>query len=66
VDESKVMRISRQASPVPIMINEEQLENVEYFIYLGSLTSEARCTHEIKSRISMAKAASNNKETFYQ
>jgi hypothetical protein len=32
-----------------------QFENVEYFNYLGSMiTSDARCTREIKSRIAMA------------
>jgi len=31
---------------------------VEYFSYLGStVTNDASCTHEIKSRIAMAKAA---------
>jgi len=40
------------------MLNQKQLENVDYFYYLGSLmTDDARCTFEIKLRISMAKAA---------
>jgi hypothetical protein len=39
-----------------------QLENVEYFKYLGSmLTNDGGCTCEIKSRIAMAKAAFNKK-----
>ena len=47
------------------MIDQKQRENVEYFYYLGSLiTSDARCTHEIKSRIAMAKAAFNKKTSF--
>ena len=47
--ETKVMRISRQPSPVSSMIDHKQLENVEYFIYLGSmLTNDGRCTCEIK------------------
>jgi len=33
---TKVMRISRQPSPVQIMIDQEQPENVEYFNSLGS------------------------------
>jgi len=33
----KVMRISRQPSPVTIMINQKQLQNVECFKYLGSM-----------------------------
>ena len=31
VEKTKVMRISRQPSPVNIMINQKQLENVESF-----------------------------------
>jgi hypothetical protein len=31
VDKTKVMRISRQPSPVTIMIGQKQLENVECF-----------------------------------
>ena len=54
---------SRQPSPVTIMIDQKQLENVECFKYLGSmLTNDGRCTREIKSRISMAKAAFNKKK----
>jgi len=37
---TKVMRISRQPSPVTIMIDQKQLENVECFKYLGSLSKE--------------------------
>ena len=45
------------------MTDENQLENVEYFKYLGSiLTNDGRCTCEIKSRIAMAKAAFNKKK----
>jgi hypothetical protein len=47
------------------MIDQKQLENMEYFNYLGSiLTNDARCTREIKSRIAMAKAALNKKTLF--
>jgi len=39
------------------MIDQKQVENVEYFIYLGStITNDARCTNGIKSRIVTAKA----------
>jgi hypothetical protein len=38
---------------------------VEYFSYLGSMiTSNTRCTHEIKSRIFVAKATFNKKALF--
>jgi len=35
VEKSKVTRISREPSPVTIMIDQKQLENVECFKYLG-------------------------------
>jgi len=44
------------------MIVQKQLENVEYFKYLGSmLTNDGRCTCEIKCRVAMVKAAFNKK-----
>jgi hypothetical protein len=64
--ETKVMRISRQPSPIQIIIDQKQLENVEYFKYLSSMiTNDARCTREIKSRIAMAKAAFNRKKNLF-
>jgi hypothetical protein len=66
VEKTKVMRILRQPSPVTIMIDQEQLENMEYFKYLGSmLTKNGRFTCEIKSRIAVAKAAFNKKKTLF-
>ena len=57
------MRISREQTPVRIVIDQEQLKNVEYFNYLGSMiTNDARCTREIKFRISIAKAAFKKKK----
>jgi len=44
------------------MIDQKQLENMESFKYFGSmLTNDGRCTCEIKSKISIAKAAFNNR-----
>jgi hypothetical protein len=44
------------------VIDQKQLENVEYFKYLGSmLTNDGRCTCEVKSRIAIAKTAFNKK-----
>ena len=40
VEKIKVKRISRQPSPVPIMIDQKQLENVECFKYFGRLYSQ--------------------------
>jgi len=66
VEKTKVMRISRQACPVTIMIDQKQLDNVECFKYLGSmLTNDGRCTCEIKSRIVMTKAAFNKQKTLF-
>ena len=66
VEKTKVIRISRQTSPVTIMVNQTQLGSVECFKYLGSmLTNDGRCTCEIKCRISMAKAAFNKKKTLF-
>jgi hypothetical protein len=48
------------------MIDQKQLENVESFKYLGSiLTTDGRCTSEIKCRIAMDKAAFNKKRALF-
>jgi hypothetical protein len=66
VKKKKAMRISRQSFPVKITIDQKQLENVEFFKYLGSiLTNDKRCTCETKCRIAMAKAAFNKKRTLF-
>jgi hypothetical protein len=62
VEKTKVMKISRQPSPVKIIMDRKQLENVECFKNLGSvLTKDKGRTCRIKSRIAMAKAAFNKK-----
>jgi len=64
VEITKVLRISRQPSPIQIMIDQKQLENVEYFSYLGSvMINNGRYTCEIKSRITMEKTLFNNLNT---
>jgi len=66
VEKTKVMKISRQPSPITITIVQKQLENVKCFKYLGSMLTEVgRCTCEIKSRIAMAKAAFNKKKNLF-
>jgi len=62
---TRVTRIPRQPFPVQTMIHQLQVQNVEHFNCLGSITNDARCTREIKSRIANAKAALNNKKTLY-
>jgi hypothetical protein len=65
-EETKVVRNSRQPSLMKIMIDQKQLENVEYFNYLGSMiTNDVRYTREIKYRVATAKAASNKKKTLF-
>ena len=60
------MRISRQPPPIKIMIDQKQLEYLEYFIDLGCMvTNDETCTREIKSRVVMAKAALNKKKTLF-
>jgi serine kinase of HPr protein (carbohydrate metabolism regulator) len=65
-EKTKVMRISRQPSPIQIMIYLKQPENVEYFKYLGRMiTNDATCTCEIKSRIAKAKAGFNKQNALF-
>jgi len=65
VEKNRVMRVSRQPAAVEIM-TDQQLENVEYFTYLGSMiTNDASCRSEIKSRIAVAKAAFNKQKTVF-
>ena len=63
LEKTKAMRISRQQFTVKIMIDQKQLENVEYFKYLGSvLTTDGRFASEIKSMVSTGEAAFNKEE----
>ena len=65
VDKSMTLRIPKQPFPVEIMIDQKQLENVEYLSYLGSLiTDDARGTGKIKHMVITAKAAFNKKNLF--
>jgi len=51
VVKTTVMRISRQPSPVQIMIDLKQFENVVYFNYLDSIiTNKARCKVKVIPR----------------
>jgi len=67
VKKREINENSKTTIPVTIMIDQNQLQNVEFFKYLGSmLINDGRGMCEIKSRIAMAKAAFNKKKTFYQ
>jgi hypothetical protein len=64
VGKTKAMR--RKASPVEILIDQKEMENVEYFNHLGSIIKNyARCTCKIKCRSVMAKPAFRNKKTLF-
>jgi len=57
VEKSKMMGISRQASPTHIMVDQTQPENTEYLNYVRIIiTNDARCTQEVKSRIAITNA----------
>jgi hypothetical protein len=48
------------------MVDQKQLENVEYFSCVSNMiANDARCTREIKSRITMTTAAFNRKQTVF-
>jgi hypothetical protein len=63
---AEIMRIWKEPSPAQIMMDQKQLDNVKYFNYSGSMiTNDARCTHEIKSRIAMGKAPFNKEKILF-
>jgi hypothetical protein len=46
------------------MIDQKQLEKVEYFNYLDSIIpNDARCTRDIKYRIAMAKTSNQQEDS---
>jgi hypothetical protein len=60
VEKTKVVRTSRDLSPLQIKIDQKQLKNEEYFICLGSMmANDGRCACEIKSGIAREKAVLN-------
>jgi len=53
-------------SDLRTLIHQNQPENVGCFSYLGSkVTRDAKCTREIKCRISLANSAFNNMKTLF-
>jgi hypothetical protein len=63
---TKVQATPKQTPPVQVMADEKELENVEYFNYLGDvITNDARYTGENKSSIAMERAEFK-KKTLYQ
>jgi len=65
VEKIKIIRIWRYPSPVQIMIDQKEPDNVEYFKYFGNrIINDERCTHKIKSRIAIALAAIKRRRLF--
>jgi hypothetical protein len=69
VEKTKVMKISKQPSPIQIVVDQKQPESVQLaslVSYLGSMiTNDVRCTREIKFRIALAKAAFNEMRALF-
>lgn len=63
---TKVMRISREeGGKLSILIDGHKLEQVEQFVYLGSMiTEDGRCNKEIK-RIALGKEAYNRRKELF-
>jgi len=61
VEETKAMRISRQPSSIPIVIDQKPLENVGYLNFLCSIITIMQVVHG-KSRIAMTKSAFSKKK----
>ena len=64
---TKVMRISREeGGKLSILIDGHKLEQVEQFVYLGSMiTEDGRCNKEIKRRIALGKEAYNRRKELF-
>uniref|UniRef100_H3B0L2 Reverse transcriptase domain-containing protein n=1 Tax=Latimeria chalumnae TaxID=7897 RepID=H3B0L2_LATCH len=57
-EKTKIMAIGRQEEEVKIKVRDEELEQVEKFVYLGGLVSKnGNCEDDIKRRIGLAATA---------
>ena len=62
-----MLGISRQASPMHIMVDQTQPENMDCLNYVGRIrTNDARCTQEVKSRIAVVKAFKQEEDSFHK
>jgi hypothetical protein len=65
VERTKEITIPTQPSPIQVTIGCKQTENVEYLNYFGCMIkNNARCAHEIKSRVVTKQQHSTRKELF--
>jgi hypothetical protein len=63
VDKTKVMKVSRNGGEINISIDEQKVEQVSKFKYLGAwITEDGRSEVEIRTRIGMAKDAFNKRK----
>jgi hypothetical protein len=63
---TKVLRISRQPAIIQVMIHQKSTgESGIIQQFCRMITKDARCTREIKSRVSMANAAFNKKKILF-
>jgi hypothetical protein len=63
---TKVMRISKQPTIIQIMIHQKSTgESGIFQQFCRMITKDARCTREIKSRVSMTNAAFNKKKIIF-
>jgi hypothetical protein len=63
---TEAIGMSAEPSLVENMTDQTHKENVKYFKNLGSMiTNDARCTRDIKTRVTMAKAAFSKDRTFF-
>ena len=66
VEETKVMRMSRQPSFAQIIIDQVQQDCVECCTNLvGMITNNVICKREFKYRMAVIKAAFNDRKTFF-
>ena len=64
IKKTKVMKISqRPGEEFVVLLDDEQLSQVTYFNYLGSLmTQDGHCKKDIRSKIAWAKNAFSNRK----
>jgi hypothetical protein len=65
-NKTDLKRFVRQPSPIQIIVDQNQLQNVEYFNYFGTMIrTDANCTREITSRIALKKQHSTRRRSLF-
>ena len=66
INKTKTMVIRRKPKKIDILNEDEFVEQVDNFIYLGcNISSNMNCYQEVKQRIAMAKEAFNRKRSIF-